>query len=842
MFRVSLRNLAAHKLRLVLTILAVMLGVSFVAGTFVLSDTMNKAFEDLYGRLTAGTDVQVRTELAYSDLTTQGLSRPFDESVVARVASLPDVAVAEGGVTGFALVLDREGKAIQPGGAPTIGTSIGYDKELAGEFGIREGRNPVRVGEIVLDGTTAAKGGYRLGDRVEVVLPNQTGTFTLVGIVGFGDANSLAGATLAGFDLATAQRLFDRVGLVDAVAIRGHDGVSPEELRDEVAAVLPSGLEAMTGTEVAQEGTAAIRDGLGVFTKVLLVFAAVALLVGSFVIWNTFNVLVAQRRRETALLRAVGATRRQIMGGVIIEALAIGLLSACLGLGAGVGLAIGIRNLLKVFGIEIPTTTPVVELRTVVAALAVGILVTVVAAALPALSATRVTPVEALQEGDPTTDEVGRLRRLAGLALLGGGLVGLTACAVVGDQPWLTGASALGTFIGLVLFGPSLAAMLATLADRGRRGTPRRIAARNIARSPRRAAATAMALTIGLSVVAAVAVTAESVQVSIADAVSAGNRSDLVVTPVGASLGISPAVAARLRSRSDVADVVELRGSNAQVGGHVASVAGADREGLGRALELDVRQGALKAFVPGALLVASREAAAQGLSVGDTLELTFPETGPVSLRVAGVFDQVNLITSPYVVTMEDFEAHVTSRLDSAVLLNLAPGSSLEQSEDSMAAALSDFPNVKVADAAEFTADTQASVDQLLGLVTALLLLSVIVAVLGVTNTLVLSVVERTRELGLLRAVGATRHQIAGVVRHESVLMSALGAVTGVALGTAAGVALSRALVDPGIPHLAVPAGLLATYFLVAVAVGVLAAIGPARRAGRVDLLTAVTTE
>jgi putative ABC transport system permease protein len=842
MFRVSLRNLASHKLRLVLTVLAITLGVSFVTGTFVLSDTMNKAFEQLYGRLTAGTDVSVRAELAYADITTQGQTRPFDQSVVADIARLPDVAVAEGGVTGFALVLDDAGQPIQPGGAPTFGTSIGADAEIAGEYAVRQGRNPGGEDEVVLDAATARKGGYVLGSRVRIVLPDETAAFTLVGIVSHGNAESMAGATLAGFDLETAQKLYDKVGKVDGVAIRARPGVSPEKLRDEVAAILPPGLEALTGTEVAREGTEAIRDGLGIFTQVLLVFAAVSLLVGSFVIWNTFNVLVAQRRREIALMRAVGATRRQILGGVFTEASILGLTSAGLGLAAGVGLAIGIHDLLTLFGIELPTTTPTVETRTVLAALAVGVLVTVTAAILPAVAATRVTPVEALREGDPSTDRISRRRRLAGCALLGSGLVGMATIAWAGDQPWLTGAMTLVTFVGLVLSGPMLAEVLARLAGRARRGTPRQVAARNIARSPRRAAATALALTIGLSVVTAVAVTAESVKVSVADAVTAGNLSDLVVTPVGATLGISPAVADHLRGRTDVTDVVEVRGGFAEVDDRVGSVAGADREGLDRVLDLDVRQGTLADFVPGTVLVASREAREQQLQAGDTLELTFAETGRVPLEVVGVFDQVNLISSPYVVTMEDFEDNVTSRLDRAVLLNLVPSASLSESEASISAALVAYPNAKVADAAEFTADTQASVDQLLGLVTALLLLSVVVAVLGITNTLVLSIVERTRELGLLRAVGATRHQVAGVVRHESVLMSALGSISGLVLGTAAGVALSRALVDDGLTRVAVPAGLLAVYGVIAVGVGVLAAIGPARRASRVDVLTAVTVE
>ena len=842
MLRVSLRNLVAHKLRFLLTIAAVTLGVGFVSGTFVLSDTMTKAFDELYGRLTATTDVAVRAESAYTDITTQGQTRPFDESVVDLVADVPGVEVAEGSVTGFALVLGEDGEPIQPGGAPTFGTSIGLDEELAGEFGIRQGRHPNGPEEMILDAKTASTGGYVLGEPVDIILESGQRTFTLVGIISYGDSESLAGATLSGFDLATAQQLFDKVGQLDGIAVRGAPGTDPEELRDDIAAVLPPGTEALTGTQVADEGSTAIREGLGAFTQILLVFAGVSLLVGAFVIWNTFAVTVAQRRREIALLRAVGATRRQVLGGIIIEAATIGLLAAGLGLGAGVGLAVGIRQLLKLIGLEMPTTAATIEPRTVLAAVSVGVIVTVVAAVAPALSATRVSPVEALRDGDPTTNAISRRRQAWGWTLLALGAAGMTAVALVGNQPWLTGASTLITFVGLVICGPTLAGMLAAVADRGRRGTARRMAARNIGRASRRAAATALALTIGLSVVAAVAVVAASLKDSVTEAVEAGNRSDFIVAPVAVTGGVSPEVAALLREDPDVETVVEFRQSGAMVAGEVVTVVGADPAGLASVLDLGVTEGSLHDFQPGSILLGNDQAASLNLDVGDEVSLVFPETGPTTVRVAAIFEDDLMIGSSYVLPMTDFQSHVTARVDTAVMLSLTADATPAGVEARLADLLEDYPNVEVSDPAERTEAARESVDQLLGLVTALLLLAVVVAVLGIMNTLALSVVERTRELGLLRAVGATRHQVAGVIRDESVLMAVLGAVTGLALGTGAGVAMSRALADEGISTVTLPATLLATYLVVAIIVGILAAIGPARRASRVDVLTAITVE
>lgn len=844
MVKVSLRNLLANKLRLLLTVIAVTVGVTFVSGTFVLSDTMVKAFGELYTGLSSGTDVVVKSEPAFeADVaTTGGQVRPLDEDVVGTVGEVPGVAVAEGSVFGFALVLDERGEPIQPGGAPTLGTSLTEDPRLAGAATFRSGRTPTGMREMALDARTVEQAGFELGDSVDVVLRDGRRTFRLVGVIGFGETDSLLGATLAGFDLPTAQKVLDKSGVVDEVDVMAEEGVSATELRDRVAEVLPAGVEALTGEQVASDGTEAVQDSMGIFTTIMLVFAGVSVLVGSFVIWNTFNVLVAQRRREVALLRAVGATRRQVLAGVMVEAGVIGLVSGVLGLLLGVGLAAVIRSLLELIGVEMPTTSPAVEPRTVVVALAVGLLVTVVAAIAPAWAATRVAPMEALRNVVPPSGAIGRGRRITGWVVTGAGLVGLVACAVVGDQRWATVVATATTFVGLVVAGPTLARGVARLADHGPRGGGWRMASRNIARSSRRASASALALTIGLTVVAAVTVTASSLKESVSDAVSGGNRSDLILEPAGAGLGISPSVAELLRAREDVTDVVELRETAAQVEGRSTLVTALDTEGLERVIDLGIESGRLDALAPGRMLVSTTAAEDLGVGVGDEVTVTFPESGDTSLTVVGTFGRGSLINASYVMTMPDFSANVTSPLDGAILLNGASGADPDTTRAAVEATLSDYPNVTVNDPEDITRKARQSVDQLLGIVTAMLLLAVVVAILGIVNTLVLSVVERTRELGLLRAVGGTRRQVRTVVRRESVLISLLGAVTGITLGVLSGIALSRALVAEGVTTLAVPVGTLGIYLVIAAAVGVLAAVGPARRASKVDVLKAITTE
>lgn len=844
MLKVSLRNVLANKLRLLLTIMAVTVGVTFVSGTFVLSDTMFKAFDELYDGLTSGTAVVVRSEAAFeADIaTTGGQTRPLDEEIVAVVGQVPGVEVVEGAVSGFALVLDEDGDPIQPGGAPTIGASVPVDRRLAGAAQLQEGRAPVGPNEMLLDARTVQKAGYRIGDTVDVVFADGRRSFTLVALMSFGDTDSLLGATYAGFDLPTAQRVLGKVGRVDEIDVVATEGVSAPELRDRIDQELPDGVEALTGDQVAAQGTAAVRDSMGIFTTVLLVFAAISVLVGSFVIWNTFNILVTQRRREVGLLRAVGATRSQVLAGVLVEAALVGLMAGGAGILLGLGFAIGVREALDLIGVEIPSTTPALSFRTIAAGLVVGVVVTIAAAGVPAWLATRVEPMEALRSPRPAAGIPGRRRRAAGWLVTTFGAATLGACAIIGNLRWATVGATLVTFVGLVTVGPSLARGVAALANQGAPGGPWRLAARNIARNSRRASATALALTIGLTVVVAVAVTASSLKESVAVAVSGGNRSDLILEPAGAGIGISPAVATLLRTQEDVAEVVELRESAARVNGSESLVTGADANGLDQVIDLGIVSGSLEALTPGGLLVAAGKAEDLGVAVGDTVSVTFPETGDRTMTVVGTFDRGSLVNATYVMTMPDFAANVTSNLDAAIMVKHSPGVEDGAGKSAIAAALVDYPNVTVNDPADVTQSARDSVDQLLGLVTALLMLAVIVAVLGIVNTLVLSVVDRTRELGLLRAVGATSRQVRMIIRRESVLMSVLGSLVGVALGTICGVALSRALVDEGITEVSVPGWTLVSYFLIAAGVGLVAAVGPARRAGRVDVLTAITTE
>ncbi|MGZ4609317.1 MAG: ABC transporter permease [Actinomycetes bacterium] len=864
--RLSLRQLLAHKARLALTVTAVTLGVAFVSGAFVLSDTMNTAFDQLFGSAAQGSDLTVRARMHGTADDAHGAAmggmthRPIADTVVTTVRDLPGVQTAEGTVTGYALVLDKEGKPVASD-AGTLGSSLHTDHDLGTPYTVRSGYAPHGPHQVALDAATARKAGYRPGDTVRLVLESGKATFTLAGTVhvGTGQGSTLGGATMAAFDLPTAQHVLGRDGKVDKVDIRADRGVDIDELRDRVSAALPAGVEAVTTAQVTGESAKAVRDNLSMFTTILVAFAAVSLLVGAFVIWNTFSVLVAQRRREVALMRAVGATRRQVLTGLVAEATGIGLASSLLGLATGAGVAVGLLAVLQATGVDLPSTHPVISGRTVLVALTVGLVVTIAAALVPAAAATRVAPVEALRDAVPGAGVLSRRRGLAGLAVLAASAGTLAAATVVPDHSGLAVLGALLGFAGLVLAGPTLARGLAGVVDRAagaRRGVGGwRMAARNVARAPQRAAATALALTIGLAVVVAATVVAASMNASVADAVRAGNRADLLLKPAGMMGGITPAVTTTLRKDQaglDVAAVAPLRFASATAspaGPHAttrratsATVGAVDPAATAQVLDLDLRAGSLAALRPGSVLLSVKQAAKVDAHVGDPVTVLFPETGRRTFTVAGIFGRDTLVGAGYLLSTADLQANVTSRLDSAVLVRYTAGADPAAAKDRVVRALHGFPDVVVKDQSEFVAEQQAQVDQLLGLVTAMLLLAIVIAVLGIINTLVLSVLERTRELGLLRAVGATRRQVRAVVRREALLMAALGALSGVALGATVGAAAARSLDGKGITSLAVSAGQLAAYMAVATLVGGLAAIAPARRASRVDVLRAITVE
>ena len=843
MRKVVFKGLLARKLRLALTAVSISLGVAFVTGTFVLGDTMTATFDQLYQGLTQGTDVTVRGASAFTDTSTLGQTKPFDAAVLSEVQQVDGVAAAGGSVTGYALILDKTGTPVQPGGAPTLGASWSPDRHLAGGFTLRSGAAPTGPEDVVLDAATARKTGYAVGDRATILFLDGPRTFRVAGIAGFGQADNLAGATMAAFRLDVAQQLLGKAGTFDEIAVRAQQGVSPEQLRDRLAAVLPHGLEAVTSAQVVDESAKAVADALGFFTKALLGFAAISLLVGGLIIWNTFSILVAQRTRELALLRAVGAGRGQVRLAVLTEALVIGLVAAGVGLGLGLGVASGLRAVLGVVGIEVPTTTLQVQPRTVVAALLVGVVLALLAALLPARHATRVAPVAALREVDAPARPVGRLRIGLGAALTVLGAAGLAWSIADEGQLPLAGGGMLLALAGVLVLAPVLAVAVTRVLGGllGRVGGPTaQLAVKNALRNPRRTASTATALMIGLALVSTVTVVASSMKASVADVLASSSRADFILKAASqASPGLPPHLAAELRTVDGVAAVSELRMAMVQVDGAGAVVAGIDPRTVDAAADLDVRSGSTAALDDRSVLVSDEVAAAHGWRIGDPVTLTYAQSGPQRFRLAGTFANTSLLGSDYVTTLAANDANGGSALDMAVLVVADDGVLLTDLRPRLEAVAQAYPNAQLDDAASFVQAQGKTIDQLLAIVTMLLALAVIIALLGIVNTLALSVFERTRELGLLRAVGMTRRQARAVVRWESVVVAVLGALLGAVLGLAFGAALTRGLAGQGMSVVEIPGGRLAVYVLVAAFAGVLAAIGPARRAAKVDVLQAV---
>jgi len=566
--RAVLKGLLAHKLRLLLTGIAVVLGVAFVAGTFVLTDTINRTFDTLFAEISAGTDITVRAESGFGDAANLESSRDaLPASLLATVRAVRGVAAADGSVGGYAQFVDKKGKAVVTGGAPTLG--FNWTDPDQSPLTLRAGREPQRPGEVVVDAVTARQHDFALGDRVKMLFRGPTEEFTVVGITGFGEADNLAGATLAIFEETTAQRLFGKVGRFDTIDVKAADGVATAELRDRVLAVVPPGVEVVTSQEVADESTEAVGQALGFVSTALLVFAGIALFVGGFIILNTFSILVAQRTRELALLRALGASRRQVMASVIAEAFFVGLFASVAGLGVGVLVAIGLQSLLKAFGIDLPASGAVVQPRTIIASLVVGVVVTVVSSIAPARRASRIPPMAALRGAG--MEQGGSLRRRsvtgAVVTTLGGAamLWGLFA-----DTIALVGVGAALVFVGVALLSPlatkpmarAIGAPFPRIA-----GVSGKLGRQNAMRNPRRTAATSAALTVGLGLVACVSVLAASIKSSAADVVDRYLAADYIISTSNFVPGISTELAPRLARLPELSAVSALQSGQWRAGG-----------------------------------------------------------------------------------------------------------------------------------------------------------------------------------------------------------------------------------------------------------------------------------
>ncbi len=846
MWKLTLKNLRARKLRLAMTALAVILGVGFVAGTFVLTDTMNSAFDNLFSDVTEGIDVIVRSE---SEFESQlgGSRSPIPDSLITTVRGVDGVEAAAGSVSGYAQFIDKEGEAVTTGGAPTLGVSW-YD-EPEGSLVIRDGRAPSGPGEVLVDAGTAGKHNFQVGDRVKVITQVAPRMFEISGVAGFGEADNLGGATLAVFDLATSQELFQKEGKVDSVDVAAEQGVTVEQLQERLDEVLPDGVEAASAVDVATEQAEVIKEALGFLNIALLIFSGISLFVGAFLIFNTFSITVAQRTRDFALLRALGASGRQVTGAVFLEALVIGIFASAAGIALGFGIALGLNFLLETFGIDLPSEDMVFLPRTGIVAASVGIGVTLVASIAPARRAARISPMAAMRDSAPKAARFSLRRTLIGLVvtLLGVGVLMAGLFADIGRPVELVGAGAFVTFLGVAVLAPLFAGSLANII-----GTPiqvlrmpGKLARRNAARNPKRTAATAAALMIGLALVALVSIMGESLKASTNQVLDESLKADFTVAGggFGAPTFISPELARQVDALPEVDTATSQRlGQFRDENDRSFLAVGIDPGTIEKVTDLEVSDGSLAVLGRDEVFLYRDLVEELRLEVGDEFAMTFAATGEQKLTVAGVFDNKSLVQTDYLLALQTYEANFPEKVDYQVLVKVADGVSPAAARSAIEKVLEDYPSVVLEDQTESQERFATQVNRMLGLVNALLALALIIALFGITNTLALSVFERTRELGLLRAVGMARRQARRMVRWEAVIISIIGAVLGLAIGLFFGWALVSSLESEGITELAIPYGQLALYMLAAAIAGVVAALPPARRAARLNVLEAISTE
>ena len=846
MWKATIKGLLSHKLRLALTAVAIVLGVSFVSGTYVLTDTMNATFTQLFKDTTKGIDVVVQTKQTFGNAEGGDARDPVPESLLQQVRAVDGVQVAEGSVNGFAQFIGKNGKAVTTGGAPTLGVSAGETQQLNSAFVLRSGEIPRGPGQVAVDARTASKQGFKVGDQVRVLSQGPTRSYTVSGIVGFGNADNLAGATLAVFDLKTAQQVLDSQGKFNEIDVVAQPGTTPEQLRDRIAAAVPKKYESVTGADQAQRSAKEIQDGLGFFSTALLAFAGVALFVGAFIIFNTFSIIVAQRTRELALLRCLGASRRQVLGSVLTEAGLVGLVASAIGLGLGIVIALGLRSLLSALGIDLPSTGAVFEPRTVIVSLVVGVVITLVSSFLPALKATRVPPVAAMraEAATPPSRSI-RRRSLIGsvVTLVGVGLLVLGLFRDMGNRLATVAAGAVVIFLGIAVLSPLIARPLARwigwpFATAFR--LPGNLARQNAMRNPRRTAATAAALMIGLALVTFAGIFVASAKASIDDVLDRSVSADYIATTQNFQ-GFTPDVAKRLQAQPELQAVTSSRYGGWRLNGQSQGLQAVDPSAYDSMVRTETISGSIADLQSGGVAVVDDLAKQHNWKVGDVIAMEFPRDGLQRVPLKAIYKD-NQLNGSVLLSLTDYQKGYSTQLDSMVIAKAKDGVSPASSRAAIDRAVADFPNVQIQDMAQYKQQTGKQLDQLLNLVRSLLAFAIVIALFGIVNTLALSVFERVRELGLLRAVGATRRQVRAMIRWEAVIISVLGAILGMLVGVFFGWTMVRALSSEGFRVFTVPGGQMVVYVLLAAVAGVLAAILPGRRAAKVDMLRAITTE
>ena len=799
---VAIKGLIARPVRTILTTLAIVLGVAMVSGAFTLTDTMRGGADGLTAAAYDGTDAVVSAPTAFEvESQDWAVGRPtVDAALLERVRSNPQVAAAVGDVNDEAKIIARDGKPA--GDGPYFGVGFDPRVEAAAEttpFRLAEGRWATAPGEVVIDASTASKEDYAVGSSVKIAAAGATRAYEVVGVANFGTVKSLGTATAAVFDLSAAQELFGKQGRYDSILAVAREGSQAADVRKALAAELGGAAKVQTAQAQDRFGLDGLEMFIGIIRIVLIAFGFVAIFVGAFTIFNTLSITVAQRSREFGLLRMVGAGRRQVLASVMLEALVIGLLASVVGLAAGFGVAAGLDAVFTAMQIDLPDAGLVFAARTVVVSLLVGVLVTLVAGFVPAWRATRVPPVAALRDAAP-----------------GSGKVRLPARAVRG-----------------------LASVIGRPAER-LGGSAGRLARRNAMRNPGRTAVTASALMIGVALVTLVTVVAQGLRDTTSGSLERRVAATDVVTGADGWSPTDPAVAKALAAAAGVQGVTAIRQDGALAFGDKEIVNAIDPETVGGLFTFDWADGsdaALTGLGEDGAIVDEGWATEQGVGVGDRFEITSAGGERLGLTVRAieespVIDAIAL--GPITISQTAFDGAFESEANLLTFVRADAGTDL-------GAVLAAHPDAKAVTKAEYVEQMTADIDSLLAIFYVLLALAVIVSLFGIVNTLVLSTFERTRELGMLRAVGMSRRQVRRMVRHESIITALIGAGMGIAAGLALAAVVTSLLADEGLTF-AVPVGSLVVLAVVAAIAGVLAAILPARRASRLDPLTALAYE
>ncbi|MFF2510578.1 ABC transporter permease [Streptomyces sp. NPDC058086] len=848
--RLSVSSLRAHKRRFAGTFLAVLLGVAFLAGTLVMGDTLRASFSALFGDATKGTDAVVRSADAITTPgESQGVRQPVDTALVKTVERVPGVAAAAPDIQGAGQLVGSDGKPIGGQGPPTLAGNWITDPKL-NPYQLAAGHAPSKSGEVVVNRGAAKKGGLKIGDTTTLRTPDPV-KVTIVGLATFGGEDGMAQVTFTGMTQADAEKyLSAKPGEAANIRVRAGPGVGQAELVADLTPVLPRGVEAITGQESARENTDMISSQfLNIFTTFLLVFSGIALLVATFSIHNTFAIVVAQRTRENALLRALGASRRQVTASSLVEASVVAVTASAAGLAGGIGIAAGLQALFPAIGFPFPQGDLVISGLSMLLPLAVGIVVCLGSALLPAVRAGRTAPLAALRETAVDRSGASRGRAIAGAALavlaVGATLTGV----LVSQSLWLAGLGAVLALAAFVVLGPvassaavrALGAPLDTL-----RGVTGGLARRNALRNPKRTAATASALMIGVAVVSLFTVFGASLKATMDQTVSRSFAGDVAVsTPsfgAGGS-GLSPKLAPAIARQPAVEYAVGLGRGVAQVDGKGRALTVTDPVTLGKVFDLGDVRGSLDHLGTDGIALTRKEADTQHLTTGDTARLTFTDGKRENFTVRAVYGRSEL-AGDYVITRAAWAPHRTQDSDSLVAVTFKSGVSAADGKAAVKKVAAQYGNPEVQTRDEYAQSSAGGIDMMLTLVYALLALAVLIALLGIANTLTLAIHERTRELGLLRAVGQTRAQLRAMVRWESVLVAAFGTAGGLALGAFLGWVLVEASdgASDSAFAFAIPPVRLVVVALVGLAAGALAGLRPARRAARLDVLRAIATE